>query len=744
MLSSCCGLRKKKQPDPEREPLLPQYEQDTHLQRELYRKLHSYQMLHAFTQGYMPSTEQVIVNLRTLLSSDILNPENPDLSNSGRRLARLTKQWLQQFIVLLKHKNGKDQIQDLVWFLAKSRISVDLDDLRSRAKKSKAKADTAAAYQSLQTIGSLLFTNSDFRTFLGDLNIVAREIFKDSAFALSDAAEQAGKQLGPSAEEQESVTNPDTESDGQSFSAQNLEDEFQDAAKVIADRGADVASTTVESTKDKLSGDEGQTLLKRLQKVVLNLRKRKDYSDSVSTLSLLIKRYALIYSRAAEEVAEAAQGDVQENQETDRALANLWEFVKSFGDKKEWDKCEELLNQVMSHKDKDPEFEDFMQEAGDSLQNLLTDPEFFNDAENKIQELREKSKRVGSESTLRQDLDELLQQLSVTFRSVLRDEDVHNLTTTTLRIFGVISPPEAATNPELIHDALNVFIPLLFAAVQYVPIPRLEVSTPAIDLLLENLIIEPGSTVNETSFLPYRLKIENYNEFEIRKARFRTNTSNKNLMLIKIDGISARADELGYWLRTHSGLFRLADEGIASFALDERGIDIHLEVEICRERLEQILTLRAVRVRVHKLNYKLSKSKLSWLGWLIKPILRPILKATLEVQLATAIGDLLHAANRELLFARERLRATRIANPDDLWTFIKAVAARLVPEADPDLYTRIGIAQPGRGVFKGVYTPGSVVKMWNEEAAMAGDRVEEFEAGGWRNKVFDTQTRAVV
>ncbi|KAI1635841.1 hypothetical protein F4809DRAFT_612104 [Biscogniauxia mediterranea] len=740
MLSSCFGLRKK-QRDPEREPLLPRYEQDTHLQRELYRKLHSYQMLRAFTQGYMPSTEQVIVNLRTLLAAEVLNPENPDLSDSGRRLARLCKQWLQQFIVLLKHKNGNDQIQDFIWFLAKSRISLDLDDLHSKANKTKAKADSVAAYQSLKTVGSLLLANSEFRTFLGDLNVVAREIFKDSAFALSDAAEQAGKQLGPSSEEQESVTKSETDSDGPSNSGHNLEDEFQDVAKVVANRGADVATATVESTKDKLSGDEGRTLLKRLQQVVLNLRKRKDYSESVSIISLLIKRYALVYSRAAEEVVSTAHDDIQENQETDRALANLWEFVKGFGDEREWDKCGKLVQKVMSHKDKDPEFEGFMQEIGDSLQSLLTDPEFFNNAEARLQELREQSKRVGSESNLRQDVDELLHQLSVTFQSVLQDEDIHNLVKTTLRIFGVISPPTTTINPELIHDVLHTFIPLLIAAIQYVPIPRLEVSTPAIDLLLENLIIEPGTTVNQTSFLPYRLRIENYNGFEICKALSRTNTSNKNLMLIKIDGLSLRADELGFWLRTHSGLFRLADEGIVSFALDERGIDIHLEVEICRERLEQILTLRAVRVRVHKLNYKLRKSKLSWIGWLIKPILRPILKTTLELQLAAGIRDLLHAANRELLFARERLRATRIANPDDLWTFLKAVAARLVPEEDPDLYTRVGISQPGRGVFKGVYAPGSIVKIWNEEAARAGDRVEEYEAGGWRNEVFDTPVR---
>ncbi|EMR65759.1 putative bactericidal permeability-increasing protein [Eutypa lata UCREL1] len=747
MFSSCFGWCKSD--DSEREPLLPQYEQDTHLQRELYRKLHSYQMLRALGKGYMPSTEQTIINLRTLLASDVLNPDNPDLSVDGRRLVRLTKLWLQQFITLLLHKNDKDQLQDLIWFLTKSRISVDVDDLASRAKKTKGKADTAAAYQSFKTIGSLMFTNADFRKFLADLNIVGREVFKDSAFALSDAAKQAGEQLEPSQDEQQNVaqTGQDTgDTNGKPPTSQDLADEVQDIGEVVVQRSTDVAQATLESAQDKLSGDEGQTLLKRLQNAVVNLRKRKDYSDSVSMLSLLIKRYAIVYSRAAEEIAEVAQSDVHENRETDRALKNLWEFVKSFGNQKDWEQCEGLFKKVMSHKEKDPEFEDLLQEVGNSLQKLLTDPDFFNNADQKLKDLREKSKQVGTESTLRHDVDELLQQLSVTFQSVLRDEDVHNLITTTLRIFGVLSPSNAVTNSDLIQDALNVFIPLLISAIQYIPIPRLEISTPAMDLLLESLVIEPGKTVNQTSFLPYRLKIENLNEVEIRKARVRstTTTNMKNTMLIKIDGLSARADEVGFWLRAHSGLLRLADQGIAGFALDERGVDVHLEVEVCRERLEQILTLRAVRVRVHRLDYTLRKSKLSWLGWLFKPLLRPLLKATLEAQLATAVGDLLHAANRELLFARERLRATRVANPADLWTFVRAVAARLVPAEDPDLYARVGVDQPGAGVFRGVYTPASVVKIWHEEAESAADRVEEFESGGWRNEVFDVPTHAAL
>ncbi|KAJ3573979.1 hypothetical protein NPX13_g4513 [Xylaria arbuscula] len=420
MFSSCFGSRRGDR-DPEAQPLLPQYEQDTHLQRELARKLHSYQMYRALSKGYMPSTTQLVVNLRTLLASDILNPDNPDLSTSGRRLVRLTRQWLHQFIVLLNNKNSEDQLQDLIWFFTKSRVSVDIEDIAARAKKVKAKADTAAAYQSLRTVGSLLLTNPEFRTFLGDLTVVGRQVFSDSAFALRDAAEQVGERLEPSSEAEDKVKR--VEANGAPPSADQLENEVEDVAKVVAAGGENVASAAIESAKDKVSGDEGQALLKRLQRTVLNLRKRKDYSDSVSTLGLLIKRYALVYSRAVEEVVEAAQDDVNENRETDRALTNLWEFIRSFGKKEDWDRCKELLQKVVSHKDQDPEFEDLMQQVGSSVEKLLTDPDFFSNAEEKIKNLREKSKEVGSESSLRQDVDELLQQLSVTLQSVLRDSD---------------------------------------------------------------------------------------------------------------------------------------------------------------------------------------------------------------------------------------------------------------------------------------------------------------------------------
>jgi len=592
-------------------------------------------------------------------------------------------------------------------------------------------------YKSVQTVGSLLLTNSDFRLFLSDLNVVGREVFKDTAFALSEASKEAGERLEPSQAERDALKNPGNESNGRPTKG-DVTEQAAEVADVLGASASKVVAEAESSIVDKLQGVEKDTMLERLKQAVTKLRQRQDYSDSVSTVSLLLKRYAMVYSRIGGVLADV-ENDVNSNPAMDKAVHNLWLLIKSFGDDHEWEELEKRFKRVMDHSQNDPEFEKLITELGNATQEMFTDPSFFDHAEERFQDLQDKSRKLadGSSGSLREDVDGLLTQLRSTFNAVLKDQDVAKLIKTATTIGKILSPANHYANTDLVQDSLNVFVPLLVQAVSYIPIPRLEISTPQADLLLENLILEPGITVNHSSFLPYKLRVETYNDLEIRKARFRTASAIKSLVRVSIDGFSVRAEEVGFWMRAHSGLLRLADEGIASFALDERGIDIQLDMEIGKDRLDKILSLRSVKVRIHKLNWTLRRSKFSILAWLFKPLLKPIIRSTIEMQLATAIGESLKFANRELLYARERLRATRIADPDDLTTFVKAVLARLTPPDDPDVQTRIGVTEPGRGVFEGVYAPGSVVKLWNEEATQAAQRIRENESGGWRNNVFD-------
>lgn len=601
------------------------------------------------------------------------------------------------------------------------------------------------AYESIKTVGSLLLTNSDFRILLSDLNTIVRQVFADTANTLSTVASDAADQVEPTSQDMEVLREPGK--DPEPISKKDLEEEVSEISHVITDGLEETGRQAEASLKENVSGKQREVLVSRLKAAVSKLRRRNDYTDSVSTIGLLIQRYAKVYSRAVENTVSAAQDDITTNDELDEAVRTGWSLISSFGDRNSWNELERRLSKVIEHSKKDPEFESTMAEVSVSLQKMLTDPEFFDSASVRADELKEKSKELGSGSPLRQDVDSLLHQIHVVFNSVINDHDVQRLLSTGFKIWDIVSPTNTTTNQDLFTDATTILIPLLIEAIQYIPIPRLEITSPEIDLLLENLILEPGRTINSSSFLPFRLNLETYNALSIRKARLRTHSAAKSLLSITLQGLSLRADDVGFLLRAHKSLLHFSDEGLASFHLDERGIDIALEVEVSRNQPDSILVLRDVQVTIHHLNYTLRKSKFSFLAWIFKPLLRPLIRNVLERQLATAVRDFLHTANREVVFARERLRAVRVADPKDLATFLRAVGARFrVGEGYPDVSMDVGVqgsVNARGGVFAGAYAPGSVVKLWNEEAVRAGETVDDHAQRGWRNEIFDVQSSSM-
>ncbi|KAI9374024.1 hypothetical protein BJX61DRAFT_348912 [Aspergillus egyptiacus] len=727
----------------ETEPLLPRYDDETSRQRRLHQKLHTYQMFRAFSEGYMPSTEQAIANLRTLLVLDIFSPRNEDLGSVGRQLVRDCRLWIQLLIEFLQAKNGDDQLQEFIWQLSHGRANVHANRLAERAADAKAKANTKAAYDSLRTVGKLLLTNSDFRLFVEDLATLGREIFSDTAFSLSSASREIGEQLKPSQEEQSALSGPGAD-EGQTPTDGELREEVSHVADVAKGGLARTGQDAKQSAKEHLTGKEQQTLIHRLKQAILKLRERRDYTDSVTTLARLLQHYAMIYAHAASDVASTAEEESEINEDLRQAIQKFWGLLQTLGDAKEWQALEERFADVLRHANSDPEFENLVSEIGSAMQEMMTNPDSLDSVPEKIEELKGKSKQLGTETSLRKDVDNFLAQAKRALQTISQDESVSKLVGATRKLYKDAVNGYYDRRGNLPADMLQIFLPLVFRNIQYIPIPRLEISAPEVDLLIENLIIEPGRTVNYSSFLPYRMHVTTRNDIEIVKRHSkRTTTDLKTTFTVSVCGMNISAAEFGYWLRTHKLLFfYLKDQGIASFYLDRRGIDISMDIEVGRERLEQIFTLRGVRVRIHKLDYKVHRGKWRFLIWLTKPLLKHMIRRVLEKQIAEQIVQAACALNRELVFARERLRATRIANPQDLFTFVRAVLARLKPAPNPDVDTRVGIDAPGSGVFKGVYAPGSLVKVWHDEAMQAHDSIEEGEETSglhrtWRNSIFD-------
>lgn len=727
-------------------PLLPDSsDADTQLQSKVYEKLHTYLMMRAVGRGYMPSTEQTIAHLRSMLGYDVFNPRNTQLTPAGRKLVRESRKLISGVIELLRKKNGDDQIQDFLYCTQRARLSLDVDDLIATAGQAKAGVDARAGYEALRTVGDLLMTNADFRKLCTDLTTIARQILSETAHTSAQVADSVAETLAPSQTELGEIDSgvPAT---GEEFPREtSVDGPMREVGEVIGSGVMETADAAFESAQKELAFEgHGDALLQRMKFAVLKLRGNTDYTASASILSAVVKRYGLAYSRALGETAGAVGDDLQPNAELDQAVKKLWSLVTSFGDHNEWEKLQKRWDRLLDHVRDDKQFDALMEEVGNALQDVLTDPNFAESADEKLARIRALIQGVGTDSNARDDLDALLAQAQATLRSVIEDEDVAGLMTSTRSILRVLYPTPYSLNPDIVSDLTHVLVPELLGMVQYVPILRFILATPEVDLLLENLILEPGDTVNHSSFFPHRLRVETQNDFELRKARFRYDSAITSLLTVRLHGLTVRADEVGYWMRAHSGIWRFWDEGIVSVAMDGEGLDLDIDLEIARDGgLEQLVALRAARATVHRLDYTIARSRYRWLAWPFKPVLKPILRRVLRRHVERAVADLVHFVNRELVFARERLRATRIARPRDAWTFVRAVAARLAPaEGGADVLASVG-AQSRKDepkVFEGRYAPGSIVKSWEEHGERVDEVVEVSAEGGWRNNVFDLRT----
>ncbi|OAQ98104.1 hypothetical protein LLEC1_00783 [Akanthomyces lecanii] len=704
--------------DREREPLLPQYNDDTGREARLHEKLHSYQMLRAISKGYMPSTEQTEVQLRTILSSQILNPsERAGLSSSGRALVRTTKEWLQLFVELLHQKNSQDQIQDFLWYLTSARVSVDVNGAGGILNKGKAHAKASATVEAMRTVFSLALMNNDFRVLMADVGTISTQILRDGAFAIGEVSQEAGKQLDSVAKGSDDLAalkNTDKKAK-EDFTKEDLKKKAVEVKDDIKGDAAQVSEEMYTSLQDHMGEETQKVLVNRLKAAVSGLRQKKDYSEAVSQLGGLLQRCVSIYLSAAGEAAEEVEESIELNREAKVAAKNFWGFISSFGDKSKWDAAADSFRHFIdkNHENKE-NAEQLAQELITMVQKMLSDPEFLENFGEKRNEMKAKSKELTKDSTLTDDVSHLINTTQSAVHSAIHDPAVQKLISSSLRLAEILFPTVKG-NSDLLTDFANTLLPLLVQGIQHVPIPRLEIATPKIDLLLENLILQPGKTVNHTSFLPYNIHFMTRNDLDVTKLRFGTSSTMTNLLTIK---------------------------GLASFHLDERGIDIDVELEIGKDRLEELVVLRNANVKVHHLDYKLRKSKFACLAWFFKLLVRPILRKAIESSVKSAIGDGVKNLNRELVFARERLRATRVCDPDSVWTFFKAVAAQFAWEQDPNVSARVGV-KPGKDVFRGRYAPGSLVKLWEEEAEDAQQNIHEYRRDGWRNDIFNIQTIAM-
>ena len=218
----------------------------------------------------------------------------------------------------------------------------------------------------------------------------------------------------------------------------------------------------------------------------------------------------------------------------------------------------------------------------------------------------------------------------------------------------------------LLKDVSEVILPAAFENIRYVPIPRIEVSDPMIDAVVENLVIESDNLA------PNAVEFGSDNYF--RWGRKKVSNKRHNSVMISASGIQLDLKDVSYYIKKKQGFPSITDTGVMDIFLGGEGFSFKLQASTAHKKdAQHFAKVDKVDVTIKHLNIKVKKSNHKLLFGIAKPILLKVMRPAIQKVLEKQIKDSFTKAD-EFFF-----RVNTSVN--------KAVeAAKQDPESAPGIY----------------------------------------------------------
>lgn len=294
--------------------------------------------------------------------------------------------------------------------------------------------------------------------------------------------------------------------------------------------------------------------------------------------------------------------------------------------------------------------------------------------------------------------------------------------------------------PHLLKDITDVILPGFFESVKYIPIPRIEVSDPMIDAVVENLVIEGDNLA------PNVLEFGSDNYW--RWGRKSISNKNKNKVMLSVSGVQMDLRDVSYYIKRKQGFPSITDKGVMDIFMGGTGFSFKVEMETAdraRENNAQthFFKVNKVETDIQNLQIKLKKSNHKLLFNMFKPLLlkvmRPVIQRVLEKQIKDSVNQL-DSMLYDIKVEADKAEAEAKRNPDPenlqniYQRYASAAQKRVmqgkqkkeqIKERTKDTQVNMAVTQHD-SIFKNISLPGGISTKATEykELAAKGDKWE--------------------
>jgi Family of unknown function (DUF5923)/Protein of unknown function (DUF4449) len=317
-------------------------------------------------------------------------------------------------------------------------------------------------------------------------------------------------------------------------------------------------------------------------------------------------------------------------------LTNLKTLVERFANSTSTDDLFESINNIYRDADRDPELKEWFKSIDKYVRRCLQEQGYVlqDESTDEWNALYDRGHFLLRER-YRDHTDRILDEFKFLGDQFDQDRQNKAFAAAIQKLFQDLGTGEngkATFKPHLIKDLTNVIIPGAFERTRYVPIPRIEVSDPMVDAVIENLVIESDN------LFPNIVEFGSDNYF--RLGRRQVSNKHEHKVMIAASGIQMDLRDVAYYVKKKQGFPSLTDKGVMDVFLGGEGFSFKLAARTAQSKdRTHFVSVDKVTVNVKHLNIKIKQSNHKLLFNIAKPLLLRVMKPVITKAIENQIRE---------------------------------------------------------------------------------------------------------
>ncbi|KIJ58511.1 hypothetical protein HYDPIDRAFT_171253 [Hydnomerulius pinastri MD-312] len=496
----------------------------------------------------------------------------------------------------------------------------------------------------------------------------AKEDVKGQAYQTVQGAKDSAQQQADQAQQQGTLegVGPDTSSEEVEAKKQGFKDRIKGVRDGISDRlpqqHKDRANEHFERGRKFLAEEyfpeeRRDQFIYRGKKVIIECQKHDDYQDAMKWLLSFAEEYAghgQTMTGKGKESGGAITGDPALRQST----SELRQLLERFANEKSMNGIFDAANALIDDARRDEEFRSWFKRLDTFIRKLLLEAGYVleDDCNREGREIRESGRTFWDEK-YRGHFDNLFNSIGDWFSAMGEDplnkrfgEDWARLT----RDLLFDSEGSLKFKPDLWSDIRKVIVPTLVDKLQigYVPIPRVEYTDDALDLVVENL------TLQGRNLFPNFMSLEAHNFLKFSPYNAISDEHHHEFTLT-FGQMQADMRDVAFYFRRKSGFPKVADSGLADVLLGGSGLTATVHLVSADKDRSSVFKVKNVHVKVDTLKFSIRDSKHDLLYKTLKPLATGLVKRQIQKAIADAITTGMEYVDGQLVAVRDRMEEAK-------------------------------------------------------------------------------------